>query len=118
MKNKFIYLAILAAGFASCEPEFENEVNAEYSAGDADFSSYVAVGNSLTSGYMDGTVSRGSQANSFPNLLAQQFALVGGGVFTQPSYADDVNNLGGLMLGGAIIDYGTGVNQFKTRFVI
>ena len=118
MKNKFIYLAILAAGFASCEPEFENEVNAEYSAGDADFSSYVAVGNSLTAGYMDGTVSRGSQANSFPNLLAQQFALVGGGVFTQPSYADDVNNLGGLMLGGAIIDYGTGVNQFKTRLVI
>ena len=118
MKNKFIYLAILAAGFASCEPEFENEVGANYTSGDADFTTYVAVGNSLTAGYMDGTVSRGSQANSFPNLLAQQFALVGGGAFTQPSYADDVNNLGGLMLGGAIIDYGTGVNQFKTRLVI
>ena len=100
MKNKFIYLAVLAAGFASCEPEFENEVGANYSAGDADFSSFVAVGNSLTAGYMDGTVSRGSQANSFPSLLARQFALVGGGEFTQPSYADDVNNLGGLMLGG------------------
>ncbi|HBD26708.1 G-D-S-L family lipolytic protein [Flavobacterium sp.] len=100
MKNKFIYLAILAAGFASCEPEFENEVNANYTSGDADFTTYVAVGNSLTAGYMDGTVSRGSQMNSYPNLLAQQFALVGGGEFTQPSYADDVNNLGGLMLGG------------------
>jgi lysophospholipase L1-like esterase len=100
MKNKFIYLAILAAGFASCEPEFENEVNANYTAGDADFTTYVAVGNSLTAGYMDGTVSRGSQMNSYPNLLAQQFALVGGGAFTQPSYADDVNNLGGLLLGG------------------
>lgn len=100
MKNNFIYLAILAAGFASCEPEFENEVNAEYTSGDADFTSYVAIGNSLTAGYMDGTVSRGSQANSFPSLLARQFALVGGGEFTQPSYADDVNNLGGLMLGG------------------
>lgn len=100
MKNKFIYLAVLAAGFASCEPEFENEVGANYSAGDADFSSYVAIGNSLTAGYMDGTVSRGGQANSFPSLLARQFALVGGGEFTQPSYADDVNNLGGLMLGG------------------
>lgn len=118
MKNKFIYLAILAAGFASCEPEFENEVNASYTAGEADFSSYVAIGNSLTAGYMDGTVSKGGQVNSFPNLLAQKFALVGGGEFTQPSYADDVNNLGGLMLGGAIIDYGTGVNQFKTRLVI
>ena len=100
MKNKFIYLAVLAAGFASCEPEFENEVDANYTSGDADFTTYVAIGNSLTAGYMDGTVSRGSQMNSYPNLLAQQFALVGGGEFTQPSYADDVNNLGGLMLGG------------------
>lgn len=112
MKNKFIYLAILAAGFASCEPEFENEVGANYTSGDADFTTYVALGNSLTAGYMDGTVSRGGQAYSFPNLLAQKFALVGGGEFTQPSYADDVNNLGGLMLGGVqigntrlVIDY-------------
>lgn len=100
MKNKFIYIAIIAAGFASCEPEFENEVGANYTSGDADFTSYVAIGNSLTAGYMDGTVSKGGQINSYPNLLAQQFALVGGGAFTQPSYEDDVNNLGGLTLGG------------------
>jgi hypothetical protein len=50
MKNRFIYLAVLAAGFASCEPEFENKVSAEYTAGEADFTSYVAVGNSLTAG--------------------------------------------------------------------
>ncbi|MBP6038733.1 MAG: G-D-S-L family lipolytic protein [Flavobacterium sp.] len=103
MKNKFIYLAIIAAGFASCEPEFENEVGANYSSGEADFTSYVAIGNSLTAGYMDGTVSRVGQTYSYPNLLAQQFALVGGGAFTQPSYADDVNNLGGLTLGGMTI---------------
>lgn len=100
MKNKFILLSVLAIGFASCEPEFESEVNADYTSGEADFSSYVAVGNSLTAGYMDGTVSKGSQMNSYPNLLSQQFALVGGGAFEQPSYEDDVNNLGGLMLGG------------------
>jgi len=81
MKNKFIYLAIIAAGFASCEPEFENTVDANYTAGDADFTTYVAVGNSLTAGYMDGTVSRVGQTYSFPNLLAQQFALVGGGSY-------------------------------------
>lgn len=96
MKNKFIYLAIIAAGFASCEPEFENSVDANYTAGDADFTTYVAVGNSLTAGYMDGTVYRVGQTYSFPNLLARQFALVGGGEFTQPSYAEDVNNLGGI----------------------
>lgn len=103
MKNKFIYLAIIAAGFASCEPEFENEVDANYSSGEADFTSYVAIGNSLTAGYMDGTVSRVGQTYSYPNLLAQQFALVGGGAFTQPSFAEDVNNLGGLISNGISI---------------
>jgi lysophospholipase L1-like esterase len=96
MKNKFILVAALAIGFAGCEPEFENEVNAAYTSGQADFTRYVAVGNSLTAGYMDGTVCRVGQTYSYPNLLAQQFALVGGGAFTQPSFAEDVNNLGGF----------------------
>lgn len=104
MKNKFIYFAILSAGLVACEPEFDNEVsNASYSAGDADFTTYVAIGNSLTAGFSDGTVSRLSQQNSYPNILAQQFAVVGGGAFTQPSYAEDVNNYGGLLLGGTPI---------------
>lgn len=108
MKNKFIYLAILAAGFISCEPEFENEVDANYTNGSADFSSYVAIGNSLTAGYMDGTMYKSGQMNSFPNLLAQKFALVGGGAFTQPSYEDDVNDLGGIL----------GLPGFGTRLII
>lgn len=107
--NKLIYLAILAAGFAACEPEFEHEVtDADYSAGEANFATYVSIGNSLTTGYMDGTVSRIGQTYSFPNILAQQFKLVGGGEFTQPSYAEDVNNLGGI----------SGIPGFLTRLVI
>lgn len=116
MKNRFIYLAVLVAIFAGCEPEFENEIsNGSYSAGDADFTTYVAFGNSLTAGYMDGTVSRIGQQYSYPNILAQQFAIVGGGAFTQPSYADDTNNLGGFLFMGnpitstrLIIDAGAG----------
>ncbi len=108
MKNKFILVAALAIGFAGCEPEFENEVNATYTSGEADFTRYVAVGNSLTAGYMDGTVSRVGQTYSYPNLLAQQFALVGGGAFTQPSFTEDVNNLGGI----------AGVPGFGNRLVI
>ncbi|MBP6128114.1 G-D-S-L family lipolytic protein [Flavobacterium sp.] len=108
MKNKFIIVATLAIGFASCEPEFENEVNAAYSSGEADFTTYVAVGNSLTAGYMDGTVSRVGQTYSYPNLLAQQFALVGGGAFTQPSFEDDTYNRGGIL----------GVPGFGNRLVI
>lgn len=109
MKNKFICLSVLAFIFAGCEPEFENEVtNGSYNSGDADFSSYVAIGNSLTAGYMDGSMSRVGQSYSFPNLMAQQFAVAGGGEFTQPSYEEDVNNLGGI----------AGLPGYNTRLVI
>jgi len=113
MKNNIIYIALLAAGFAACEPEFDHELsNSDYSAGEADFTTYVAVGNSLTAGYMDNSMSRVGQSYSYPSILAKQFALVGGGAFTQPSYDDDVNNLGGLLLGGNPIP------GFGTRLVI
>ena len=75
MKNKFILLATLAIGFAGCEPEFENEVNAEYTAGEANFSTYVAIGNSLTAGYMDGTVSRVGQTYSYPICFSRRWGI-------------------------------------------
>ena len=71
-----------------------------YTSGSADFSTYVAIGNSLTAGFADGALYMTGQDNSFPNILAKQFALAGGGVFTQPLTSD---NLGGLLLGGNVI---------------
>lgn len=71
-----------------------------YTAGDADFSTYVAVGNSLTSGFTDGALFVAGQQNSLPNILATQFSLVGGGAFTQPLMAD---NIGGVTLAGTKI---------------
>lgn len=103
-KYQSILLAAAAFSLVACEPEFENEVtNASYSKGEADFTTYVSVGNSLTAGFMDGTMFSSGQQYSFPNLLAKQFAVVGGGAFTQPSYNDDANNLGGLVLQGNVI---------------
>lgn len=67
-----------------------------YTSGTANFSKFVSVGNSLTAGYSDGALFIDGQINSFPNILAQQFALAGGGSFTQPLMKD---NLGGLLLG-------------------
>lgn len=100
-KYQSILLAAFAFSFVACEPEFENEVtNESYSKGEADFTTYVALGNSLTSGFMDGTMYRSGQQYSFPNLLAKQFAVVGGGAFTQPSFGDDTNDLGGLLFMG------------------
>jgi hypothetical protein len=44
----------------------------------------VALGNSLTAGYADGSLYRKSQMNSYPSILAEQFKKAGGGNFVQP----------------------------------
>ena len=107
MKNTIKFMiGLLAIGLVSCEPEFENAVTDEgfyngiYFPGDADFSNYVALGNSLTAGYADGALYRSGQEDSYPNIMAEQFGFVGGGDFTQPLTSDD---LGGLLLGGTQI---------------
>ncbi|MDM1528201.1 hypothetical protein [Myroides odoratimimus] len=101
MKKRYLLLLPAIALLAACEPSIKDEINSgTYYAGEADFSSYVAVGNSLTSGFMDGTVFKSGQKNSFPNILATQFKVVGGGEFTQPSFEDDINDVGGLLFGG------------------
>ena len=100
MKNYLKYIGISAcAMFLSCEPEFDNQVqeNDIYVSGDADFTNFVSVGNSLTAGYADNALYVQGQESSFPNIMATKFELVGGGEFKQPMMAD---NLGGLLLGG------------------
>jgi len=100
MKRNLIYIAALALGMVSCEPELDNSVEDGeiYTNGEADFSNYVAVGNSLTAGYADNALYRSGQINSFPNILAEKFAMVQEtGEFRQPLVDD---NTGGLLLGG------------------
>ena len=101
---KYIFASLLLVGFASCSDDpidpFEEEAAAPLpalTAGSADFSNYVSLGNSLTAGFTDGALFISGQQNSFPNLLSQKFALVGGGSFTQPLTAD---NLGGIAIAG------------------
>lgn len=69
-------------------------------AGTADFSKYVALGDSFAAGFSDGALFIEAQKGAYPNLLAQQFAMVGGGEFKTPLMAD---NVGGLLLGGTPI---------------
>lgn len=66
-------------------------------AGNADFSKYVALGNSLTSGYSDGALFKKGQEAGYVNIMAQQFKFVGGGDFKIPYMSD---NIGGLLIGG------------------
>jgi lysophospholipase L1-like esterase len=103
MKKLFALLAFMGLFLSSCNND-DTAVNTtpppepvNYTSGSADFSNYVAVGNSLTAGYSDAALFIDGQTNSFPNMLAQNFALAGGGAFTIPFMAD---NLGGATLGG------------------
>jgi len=80
MKNLF-YILISLVILAGCEPKIDELTPVR---GSADFSRYVAVGNSMTAGFTDGALYTTGQVNSIPNLLAAQFRLVGGGNFVQP----------------------------------
>lgn len=106
-KIKYIMLSLLTLGMVACENEVVEDFRAlnndpnttlpELTAGSADFSNYVSLGNSLTAGFTDNALFIAGQENSYPNTLSQKFALVGGGGFTQPLMND---NLGGMTLQG------------------
>ncbi|MDY8135268.1 G-D-S-L family lipolytic protein [Aquimarina sp. 2201CG5-10] len=95
-------LILLAFGFIACESDDDatTPIPEVITPGSADFSKFVSLGNSLTAGFTDGALFIAGQENSMPNILAQQFALAGGGSFTQPLMND---NIGGALLGGTQI---------------
>ena len=105
MKKFLALLAFSSLLFVSClsddaqPPVFEVPMPPaiNYTSGEADFSKFVSVGNSLTAGFSDNALFMDGQTNSFPNMMASSFAQVGGGAFTIPFMAD---NLGGATLGG------------------
>jgi hypothetical protein len=93
------YLIILGIlSLAACKPEVNNP---KPSKGSADFSRYIALGNSLTAGYADGGLYRDGQLNSYPSIIAAQMQSVGGGSFTQPLFnTDQANGSGYIQLTG------------------
>jgi len=100
---KYFGLVALFLVFAACEDgKYDREIEppVEVVSGDADFSYMVSMGASFVSGVSDGTLFINSQENSFPNIMAQQMALAGGGEFIQPLVDD---NVGGLLFAGNVI---------------
>ena len=102
MIKNFKWLVLVSLTFVACDSndavlDANSSDGLPLTAGSADFSKYVALGNSLCAGYSDGALFAAGQANSYPNILSQRFALVGGGEFKIP-YMND--NVGGLLLGG------------------
>ncbi len=99
MKNYIKYISILSLALVACEPEFDNEVSgtpAPQSSGEADFSTYVALGNSLTAGVADQTLYIDGQQVAFPVLMAEQMKAAGGGEFTVPFMADNIGGFPGI----------------------
>ncbi|HRP88484.1 MAG TPA: hypothetical protein PKX92_00460 [Edaphocola sp.] len=96
---KSIQKYILAVGslsflLASCN---KNGDQKPVSKGDADFTKYVAIGNSLTAGYADNALYYDGQMVSYPNLIATQFKQVGGGAFKQPLVDPSSVGIGGSL---------------------
>ncbi len=71
---------------AACKPNVDEFAPSK---GNADFTSYIAVGDSWTAGFADGSLYLSGQENSYPNILAGQFSTVGGGFFNMPAMLDD-----------------------------
>jgi hypothetical protein len=77
-KHLFRYFLAVSFFVAACNPKLDEP---RYTAGNADFSSYVAIGSGFMAGYMDGALTRNGQLQSLPSLLSSRFALAGGGSF-------------------------------------
>jgi hypothetical protein len=96
MIKNFKWLLLVSLTFVACSSDDETVVNPDSSdglpltAGSADFSKYVALGDSFAAGFSDNALFIEGQKGAYPNILAQQFALVGGGDFTTPFMADNV----------------------------
>ncbi len=91
MKRIYIYIAVLGLTTFGCKPKIDEF--SPSSGGQADFTRYVALGNSLTSGYMDNALYIEGQKNSYAALLAQQLQTVGSGDFKIPFMVDE-NGIG------------------------
>ncbi len=91
MKRISLWMLVLALGVMACDPyepsknEFEKAAEAPVTAGTANFSKYVAVGNSLTAGFADNALYLEGQQNSYPLILQGQMRAAGApSTFVQP----------------------------------
>jgi len=102
MNIKYIFLLLIIFGFIACNDDEEIVIipPIELDPGAADFSKFVALGSSTTAGFTDFALFMAAQENSMPNLMAQQFSLIGGGNFSQPLTND---NIGGLLFEGNVM---------------
>lgn len=119
---------IIGAAF-SCTYDFPETPTPEPTAGEADFSKMIVIGDGIAAGFMDGALYTRGQQNSFAVQLAAQMEAVNGSQF----YVPDINSEngfyatgpGGIPLGRLILtnQNGTtapapiGVGDFPSEFI-
>ena len=88
----------------SCNTDFDNDVTSiGVTSGEANFSKYIALGNSLTSGFRDGALYVSGQNESYPSIIAAQMKLAGGGEFKQPLMNDDLGGIPALGISNKLV---------------
>ena len=85
--RKLYIIGAIACMFTACKPSVR--ISSPVSPGTATFTNYMAVGNSLTAGYSNNSLTISGQVNSYPARLFEQFSLINGnkgakGPFIQP----------------------------------
>jgi len=86
--RKIIFVCLIFTGlvlfFSACEDYNDLTAPAPIDFGSADFTTFVAVGNSITAGYQSSSLYESAQMYSFGNLIANQV----GTAYEQPLYSD------------------------------
>jgi len=119
-KSLIILLGAALAGLLATGCDLEapghSTLTVEQPSGAAVFGNYVAAGNSLTAGFMDGGLMMAGQATSFPQLIATQMGYPAGS-FMQPLLASPglgTRSTGDPMIAGGVLrfDATTGMPTF------
>lgn len=107
MIKNFKWLLLVSLTFAACNSDDNTTTEVVNSSdgqpltsGSADFTKYVALGDSFAAGFSDNALFIKGQQGAYTNIIGQQFALITNAAFTTPLTND---NIGGLLLGGAVI---------------
>lgn len=91
-KSYILITALLVAGCQQEIAELAPPAEPTGEPGSADFTMFVSVGNSLTAGFQAGALFTEGQNNSYPSIMAKQFAIVSeNDEFNQP----DINSVNG-----------------------
>ena len=112
--RKIYIIGAITLLFAACKPNVK--ISAPVSGGTATFTNYLAIGNSLTSGYANNSLTLSGQVNSYPERLFEQFSTItdgrgAKGPFIQPLLHSDNGYPSAKLILSTVTDTCTGITS-------